>query len=552
MQWLLELFIDQNSVPHTLLIISLVISTGLVLGRLSLFGIELGITGVLFSGLIFGHFGNQINAEVMDFLREFGLILFVYAIGLEVGPGFVNSFFLYGVRFNALAAGVVILGALLAIAISHFADIPVAVAVGLFSGATTNTPSLAAAQQILGGLPNITGETLKMPGLGYAVAYPFGIVGIILSMQLIKKVFKVNVETEAETFAKVQQDNAHIPVCQDLTVENTNLNQRCIADIPFFEGVVITRILHDGEVHIATPDSHLSVGDTVRVVGDKVPLKKLKMLIGPESTIDLQQMTKNLYLRRFVVTHKQAIGRSIGQLCLTHGVTISRIHRSDVEFSPTPDVHVQFGDELHIVGSQEALEAIEKALGNSLEELNHPQIVPVFIGITLGVILGSFPITMPGMPSSVKLGLAGGPLIVAIILSRIGNWGAMTWHLPKSSNIILKDMGIVLFLACVGLNSGDRFVDTLVHGDGFYWMGCATLITLLPLLTMAFVAQRFFKTNYLSLCGLLAGSMTDPPALAFANGLNPSAAVSIAYATVYPLVMILRIIAAQMIVLFII
>lgn len=551
MQWLFELFIDQNSVPHTLLIISLVVSTGLALGQLSLFGIELGISGVLFSGLIFGHFGSQINSEVMHFLREFGLILFVYAIGLEVGPGFVNSFFRYGIRFNSLAASVVILGALLAIAISHFGNIPVTVAVGLFSGATTNTPSLAAAQQILASLPDIDSETLKMPGLGYAVAYPFGIVGIILSMQLIKKVFKVNIETEAEAFAKVQQDNAHIPIVKDLTVENSNLNQRCIADIPFFEGVVITRILHDGEVRIATPDSYLFVGDTVRVVGDKAPLKKMKMLIGPESTIDQQQMAKNLYLRRFVVTKKKALGRSIGQLCLTHGVTISRIHRSDVEFSPTPDVHVQFGDELHIVGSQEALEAIETALGNSLEELNHPQIVPIFIGITLGVILGSWPITIPGMPSAVKLGLAGGPLIVAIVLSRIGNWGAMTWHLPKSSNIILKDMGIVLFLACVGLNSGDRFVDTLVRGDGFYWMSCASLITLLPLLTVAFVAQRYFKTNYLSLCGLLAGSMTDPPALAFANGLNPSAAVSIAYATVYPLVMIMRIIAAQIIVLLI-
>ncbi|MGR8942381.1 MAG: aspartate-alanine antiporter-like transporter, partial [Gammaproteobacteria bacterium] len=323
------------------------------------------------------------------------------------------------------------------------------------------------------------------------------------------------------------------------------------AQIPYFDGVVITRILHDGEVGIATPNSHLFVGDTVRVVGDKDSLENLKILIGPESTIDLKQAAKNLDIRRFVVTHKQAIGQTIGQLCLKHGVTISRIHRPDVEFSPTPAVHVHFGDELHIVGSQEALAAIEKVLGNSLDELNHPQIVPIFIGITLGVLLGSWPISLPGIPSAVKLGLAGGPLIVAIILSQIGNWGAMTWHLPKSSNIILKDMGIVLFLACVGLHSGDQFIGTLVHGDGFYWMGCATLITLLPLLAASFVAQQVFKTNYLSLCGLLAGSMTDPPALAFANGLNPSAAVSIAYATVYPLVMILRIIAAQLIVLFI-
>lgn len=551
MQWLYELFINQNSVPHTLLIISLVVASGLALGQLSLFGIELGIAGVLFSGLIFGHFGNKINVEVMSFLREFGLILFVYAIGLQVGPGFVRSFFRHGIRFNALAAVIVILGALLTLGISYFGNIPVAVAVGLFSGATTNTPSLAAAQQILGSLPTIDSQTLKMPGLGYAVAYPFGIVGIILSMLLIKKMFKINIESEADAFAKVQQENAHIPVWQDLTVENANLHQRSIAQIPFFSGVVITRILHDGEVSIATPDSHLSVGDTVRVVGDKAALENLKILIGPESTINLKQVAKNLDIRRFVVTNKQAIGQTIGQLCLNHGVTISRIHRPDVEFSPTADVHVHFGDELHVVGSQEALAVIETVLGNSLDELNHPQIVPIFIGITLGVLLGSWPIMLPGMPSAVKLGLAGGPLIVAILLSRIDNWGTMTWHLPKSSNIILKDMGIVLFLACVGLHSGDQFVDTLLRGDGFYWMGCAALITLLPLLMAAVVAQRVFKTNFLSLCGILAGSMTDPPALAFANGLNPSAAVSIAYATVYPLVMILRIIAAQMIVLLI-
>ncbi|MGR9085712.1 MAG: putative transporter [Gammaproteobacteria bacterium] len=551
MQWLFELFIDQNSVPHTLLIISLVVAFGLALGRVSLFGIRLGIAGVLFSGLIFGHFGNQINAEVMSFLREFGLILFVYAIGLQVGPGFFRSFFHYGMRFNALAAGIVILGAVLTIAISRFGEIPATVAVGLFSGATTNTPSLAAAQQILAGLPDIDSQTLKLPGLGYAVAYPFGIVGIIVSMLTIKILFKVDIESEAEAFAMVQQHNAHIPVWRDLTVENANLHQCAIARIPFLDGVVITRILHEGEVRIATPDSHLFVGDSVRVVGDKDALEKLKILIGPESAINLKHAAKNLDVGRFVVTNKQAIGQTVGQLCVKHGVTISRVHRPDVEFSPTAAVHVHFGDELHVVGSQEALAAIEKVLGNSLDELDHPQIVPIFIGITLGVLLGSWPITLPGMPSAVKLGLAGGPLIVAILLSRIGNWGTMTWHLPKSSNILLKDMGIVLFLACVGLHSGDRFIDTLLHGEGFYWMGCAALITLLPLLMAALVAKQVLKANFLSLCGLLAGSMTDPPALAFANGLNPSAAVSIAYATVYPLVMILRIIAAQLIVLLI-
>jgi len=551
MSWFIQLF-SQDSVPHAMLIISLVISTGLVLGRLAYAGVQLGIAGVLFSGLIFGHFDLSINPEVMHFLREFGLILFVYAIGLQVGPSFVSSFFKYGLKLNSMAAGIVLLGALIAVGISVIGNIPMPVAVGLFSGATTNTPSLAAAQQVLGSLPNMSSETLKMPGLGYAVAYPFGIIGIILSMLLAKRVFRVNVQQEAEDFALHQQQLAQIPVWEDLVVENPNLNGLSIKQIPFFEGmgVVITRILHKGEtdVDIASLDTRLMVGDTIRLVGEREQLQSLKILIGHDADINLQEMAKNLLSKRLKVTNKDTINQTIGDLCVRYGVTISRVLRPDVEFTPTSSLHVHFGDELHVVGSQDALNNIEKALGNSLEELSHPQIMPIFIGITLGVLLGSWPFYLPGIPSALKLGMAGGPLLVAIMLSRIGNWGMMSWHLPKSSNIILKDIGIVLFLACVGLHSGDEFLETLLHGDGLYWMACATLITLLPLLIMALVGRIIFKLNYLSLCGLLAGSMTDPPALAFANNLNPSAAVSIAYATVYPLVMILRIIAAQLII----
>ncbi len=522
-----------------------------MLGRLSLAGIQLGIAGVLFSGLIFGHFQITINAEVMHFLREFGLVLFVYAIGLQVGPSFVSSFFRYGLRLNGMAAAVVILGALITVLISLFGDIPMPVAVGLFSGATTNTPSLAAAQQVLSSLPNIDSESLKMPGLGYAVAYPFGIVGIIATMLVSKRLFKIDLASETRHFDDTQQQQAHVPIWKDLHVENPNLNGLSLSQIPYFEGmkVVMTRILHNGEVAVASPDSQLAIGDTIRLVGEREPLEQLKILIGPESDIDLNQITSNLQSKRLVVTNKEAINQTIGRLCLMYTVTISRIHRPDVEFSPSSAVHVQFGDELHVVGSLDALNSIEKALGNSLEEINHPQIIPIFIGLTLGILLGSLPLVIPGMPSAVKLGMAGGPLLVAIMLSRIGNWGTMTWHLPKSSNIILKDIGIVLFLACVGLHSGDQFVETLVSGDGFYWMACAALITLLPLLIVATVARVVFKLNFLSLCGLLAGSMTDPPALAFANNLSPSAAVSMTYATVYPLVMILRIIAAQLIIL---
>jgi len=551
MDWFINL-LTGDSVAHTLLVISLVISVGLALGEIPFFKIKMGIAGVLFSGLAFGHFGMTIDGHIMHFLREFGLILFVYAIGLQVGPGFVNSFLQNGIRLNILAASIVILGAVITVLISYFGGIEIPVAVGLFSGATTNTPSLAAAQEILGGLPSIDDETLKHPGLGYAVAYPFGIMGIILTMLLTKFLFKISIESEASSFIQSQKENANQPIWVDLKIENTNLDGLTIDEIHFFESmdVVVTRILHDDQVQIVNNLTQLKMGDSIRLVGEKNKLEELKILIGHESEVNLKDISSNLlFSKRFVVTNKEAIGKTVSELRTFYGVTIPRIKRPEVELTPNGSVHIQFGDELHIVGTEESLTKIEKILGNSLETMNHPQIVPIFIGITLGVILGSWPFFIPGIPSAIKLGLAGGPLIVAILLSRVGNWGTMTWHLPKSSNIILKDIGIVLFLACVGLHSGDQFVNTLVNGDGFYWMACSILITLLPLIIVAFIAKGLYKLNYLSVCGLLAGSMTDPPALAFANSLSNSSAVSIAYATVYPLVMILRIISAQLIIL---
>jgi len=550
MDWFINL-LTGDSVAHTLLVISLVISVGLALGEIPIFKIKMGIAGVLFSGLAFGHFGMTIDGHIMHFLREFGLILFVYAIGLQVGPGFVNSFLQNGIRLNIMAASIVILGAVITVLISYFGGIEIPVAVGLFSGATTNTPSLAAAQEILGGLPMIDDETLKHPGLGYAVAYPFGIMGIILTMLLTKFIFKVNIQSAESSFKQSQKENANQPIWVDLKIENTNLDGLTIDEIHFFESmdVVVTRILHDGQVKVVNNLTQLTMGDSIRLVGERKKLEELKMLIGHESDVNLKDISSNLlFSKRFVVTNKEAIGKTVGELRTFYGVTIPRIKRPEVELTPNGSVHIHFGDELHVVGTEESLTKIELVLGNSLETMNHPQIVPIFIGITLGVILGSWPFFIPGIPSAIKLGLAGGPLIIAIILSRIGNWGTMTWHLPKSSNIILKDIGIVLFLACVGLHSGDQFVNTLINGDGFYWMACSVLITLLPLLIVAFVAKGIYKTNYLSVCGLLAGSMTDPPALAFANSLSSSSAVSIAYATVYPLVMILRIISAQLII----
>ncbi len=550
MNWLYQL-ITEPSVPHSLLIISLVISIGLAFGQIPFFKVRLGIAGVLFSGLAFGHFNITIDPHIMHFLREFGLILFVYAIGLHVGPGFVNSFLHSGVQLNIMAASIVLLGALITVVIIHFSGINIAVAVGLFSGATTNTPALAAAQEVLAHIPNIDTETLKMPGLGYAVAYPFGIIGIIISMLLIKRLFSINISSEATAFLKSQQQHTQRPIWKDLTIENPNINGLTIAEIPFFDAtnVIVTRILHNGTVNLVTNDTQFALGDSIRIVGTHSNLNKIKILIGPISEQELNSFSDTLHGKRIIVTNKEAIGKSVGELHTFYGIIISRIHRPEIEFVPHNATHIHFGDELYVVASEEALEKITSVLGNSIETLNTPQIIPIFIGITLGVILGSWPFYFPGIPSAIKLGLAGGPLIVAILLSQIPSWGTMSWHLPKSSNLILKDIGIVLFLACVGLYSGDHFVSTLTEGDGFYWMFYAIFITLIPLILVAFIGRYFYNVNFLSLCGLLAGSMTDPPALAFANSLNSSSAVATSYATVYPLVMILRIIVSQVLIL---
>ncbi|WP_305907048.1 putative transporter [Methylomarinum sp. Ch1-1] len=542
---------DEHSISYSILILSLVISFGLALGQIPLFRLKLGIAGVLFSGIVFSHFGYTLDGHLMHFIREFGLILFVYAIGLQVGPGFVNSFLHNGISLNLMAAGIVLLGAVVTLLISQFGGIEIPVAVGLFSGATTNTPSLATAQEILGQLPGVDADTLKQPGLGYAVAYPFGVIGIILSMLVIKHFFAINVEGEAKNFDKQQRQSANRSISKDLIIENPNLNGLTIAQIPFFDAMsaIVTRIAHQDKVSIVSSETMLQTGDSIRLVGKPKNIDKLKILIGPDSPVNLNEISNSLHLQRFVVTNKEAIGKTIDELRTYYAVTISRIQRPEVEIIPNKSTRIHFGDELHVIGSKEALNNIEKVLGNSLEKINHPQVMPIFIGITLGVILGSWPLYIPGIPSAVKLGLAGGPLIMAIVLSRVDSWGTMTWQMPKSSNIILKDIGIVLFLACVGLNAGDQFLATLVEGDGLKWLGFAVLITLLPLLIVAMIARLYLRLNFLSICGLLAGSMTDPPALAFANGFSPSSAVAIAYATVYPLVMILRIISAQLIIL---
>ena len=576
MQWLTQLF-QGHGVASTVLVISMVVALGLAIGSIKIKNVSLGIAGVLFSGLLFGHFKEYFtineNHDVIEFCREFGLILFVYSVGMQVGPGFLASLRRDGLPLNMMAAGIVLIGAAITLLVSLVGGVPVEAAVGLFSGATTNTPSLAAAGAAIRDMLATSGATddvrktaEAMPGLGYAVAYPFGVLGIIIAMVLMRVLFKVDVPRE-EASLKASLQNGSKLTRANLRVTNPNLDGKAIREIPLLSGaagseerdgvpssgIVVSRVLHNGHgtVTIPKPETAVRLGDTLLAVGTPTELDQLRLIVGQESEHDLRELPSKITTRRVLVTRGGALGKTLAELDFVHrfGAQVTRVSRADVEFTPTQGYALQYGDTVVVVGSEGAIADVSTELGNSTKAMSHPQMVPIFVGITLGVILGSWPVTVPGIPAPVKLGLAGGPLLVAIVLSRIGRVGPLIWHLPIAANFMMRELGITLFLACVGIKSGDRFLATLTQGPGLYWMGLAALITIAPLLIVALFARLYMKVNYLSICGLLSGSMTDPPALAFANTVCGSDAPSAAYATVYPLTMILRVVCAQMIVL---
>jgi putative transport protein len=553
MNWFNQLIFGET-VAHSALVFSVVAALGLAIGAVKIKGIGLGIAGVLFSGLLLGHFGIRVSDPVLEFCRDFGLILFVYTIGMQVGPGFIASLRKNGLPLNIMAGSIVILGAIIALAISKFAHVPMPAAVGLFSGATTNTPSLGAAVEALRGIPNLPAGSGSLPGLGYAVAYPFGIIGIILSMIVIRGLFRVDLKKEtAELLAKAGVKATKLSHL-NLLVTNTNLQGKRLGELPFLNtlDVVVSRVQpRGGVVALARPEHVVGVGDTLLAVGPQEKLENLRVIAGDVSPTDLRKVDSHLTVSRLIVTKKDVLGKSIDELDFLekHDVTVTRITRAEIELSATPDQRLQYGDMLVIVGREDDIKDVSKLLGNSVKQLHHTEWIPVFVGIALGVIVGSIPVALPGVPAPVKLGLAGGPLLVAIILSRIGRIGPLLWYMPNSANFAIREIGIVLFLACVGLHSGEKFVDTLVHGAGLEWMALASLITVVPLLVVGLIGRIVLKTNYISLCGLLAGSMTDPPALAFANTVAGSDAPATAYATVYPLTMLLRVLCAQLLVL---
>jgi putative transport protein len=543
-----------SDIALTVSILALVAVVGLFIGNVKFRGIGLGIGGVLFGGIIVGHFVSQagmtLSSDMLHVIQEFGLILFVYTIGIQVGPGFFASLRVSGLRLNLFAVLIVIIGGLVTAILHKLFDIPLPVVLGIFSGAVTNTPALGAGQQILRDLGTPM-EMVDQMGMSYAMAYPFGICGILFTMWMLRVIFRVNVETEAQQHESSRTNGGALIKTINIRVENPNLHDLAIKDVPILNGdkIICSRLKREETLKVPSPDTIIQLGDLLHLVGQPADLHNAQLVIGQEVDTSLSTKGTDLRVERVVVTNENVLGKRIRDLHFKerYDVVISRLNRAGVELVASGDISLQFGDILNLVGRPSAIDAVANVLGNAQQKLQQVQMLPVFIGIGLGVLLGSIPVFVPGFPAALKLGLAGGPLIMALILGRIGSIGKLYWFMPPSANLALRELGIVLFLSVVGLKSGGDFVNTLVNGEGLSWIGYGALITAVPLITVGILARMLAKMNYLTMCGMLAGSMTDPPALAFANNLHPtSGATALSYATVYPLVMFLRIITPQL------
>ncbi|EHN3118061.1 putative transporter [Escherichia coli] len=543
-----------SDIALTVSILALVAVVGLFIGNVKFRGIGLGIGGVLFGGIIVGHFVSQagmtLSSDMLHVIQEFGLILFVYTIGIQVGPGFFASLRVSGLRLNLFAVLIVIIGGLVTAILHKLFDIPLPVVLGIFSGAVTNTPALGAGQQILRDLGTPM-EMVDQMGMSYAMAYPFGICGILFTMWMLRVIFRVNVETEAQQHESSRTNGGALIKTINIRVENPNLHDLAIKDVPILNGdkIICSRLKREETLKVPSPDTIIQLGDLLHLVGQPADLHNAQLVICQEVDTSLSTKGTDLRVERVVVTNENVLGKRIRDLHFKerYDVVISRLNRAGVELVASGDISLQFGDILNLVGRPSAIDAVANVLGNAQQKLQQVQMLPVFIGIGLGVLLGSIPVFVPGFPAALKLGLAGGPLIMALILGRIGSIGKLYWFMPPSANLALRELGIVLFLSVVGLKSGGDFVNTLVNGEGLSWIGYGALITAVPLITVGILARMLAKMNYLTMCGMLAGSMTDPPALAFANNLHPtSGAAALSYATVYPLVMFLRIITPQL------
>ena len=556
MNWFENLFVG-TGIAHSVFLIALVIAVGMLLGRIKIGKISLGVTLVLFVGIFFGALGMQIDPGVLHFIKEFGLILFIYAVGLQVGPGFFPSLKKGGLKLNLLAVLVIMLGVGVTIVIKYLSDLPMSTMVGILSGAVTNTPGLGAAEQTY---TDIMGTSDPSIAMGYAVAYPLGVIGIILSMMVVRAVLRVNIRKEEQDF--ISQDDAleHAARSASFVVVNPAIFGKSIMELlsSYFEhgDIVVSRHYNHEtqEITVATGSTILHEHDRVFVIGQPHELDHTEAIFGQRIDIDRKKWIptgSNLISNKYTITKKTLNGKRLGELQLRqiYGVNVTRVTRAGVDLVAHPSMRLQMGDQIRVVGSDASVNKVRELVGDSQKHLNEPNLIGIFIGIALGVLLGSIPFIFPGIPQPVKLGLAGGPLIVAILLSNFGPKFGIVTYTTQSANLMIREIGIALFLTCVGIGAGDGFVDTIVNG-GYHWVGYGFIITIIPMLIVGILGKKVFKVNYLTLSGVMAGSMTDPPALAYANGLTEEDAPAVGYATVYPLTMFLRVLTAQMLIIF--
>lgn len=554
MEWLDNLLFNPDSIAHIVLLYSLVISLGVLLGRVRIFGVSLGVTFILFVGILMGHFGFSGNLQIINFVQDFGLILFVYSIGLQVGPSFFSSFKKGGVSMNLMAAGAILLNiavmAVLWLLLFEKEDLPMMV--GVLCGAVTNTPGLGAANEALGQL----GYSGPQIANGYACAYPLAVVGIIGATILIKYLCRVNLAAEKDALAREETADRHEkphrmyvevknPALEDITLKSL----REMANRDF----VCSRILHDGTESLPNRDTVLHQGDHLLIVCASDEADAIITFIGRQVEADneFEAGHSPLVSKRILVTEEDVNGKTLSQLSLSgkFGVNATRIYRTGVELLARPDQRLQVGDRIRVVGPADAVDRLAARLGNSHEHLDHPNILTIFVGIFIGILFGSLPIVIPGMPTPVKLGLAGGPLIISILISRFGYRMKLVTYTTVSANLMLREIGLALFLASVGIKAGGNFISTVVEGDGLLYVLCGFLITVIPILCIGPVARYRYKMNYFTLMGMIAGTYTDPPALAYANQTAGNDAPALGYTTVYPLSMFLRIITAQVLIL---
>ncbi len=539
----------QVSIASTLVLYSFVIAAGIYIGKIRIAGVSLGVTFVLFVGILMGHFGYMVDSNVLKFVREFGLILFIFSIGLQVGPGFFSSFKKGGMRLNFLAVLVIVLNVAIVLGIYFFGNVSdISALVGVMSGAVTNTPGLAAAQQTITQMTS-TPEQANLMASGYAAAYPLGVVGIILSMFVIKWIFRINTDDEVRKIEQEQEDSHLKPFLLTCKVANTLVDGRTMAQLHdiVHTNFVVSRLMGaDGAVNIPKSTTQIYTGDLLLIVCSAQDADRFKAVIGPEVEMDWESTPTPVYSRRIVVTKSEYNGVALGSLRLHNGYKLNctRVNRAGVDLLAAPNLRLQMGDRITVVGNLEDIDRLASRLGNSMKRLNQPNLITIFVGIILGIILGSIDIGF-GM----KLGLAGGPLVVAILLSRFGYKAKLVTYTSSSASLLLRELGICLFLASVGISAGKDFAASVFNTTGMWWVIWGFVITVVPLIIVGCIARGHDKINLLSIMGLMSGGCTDPPALAYANNSTGNDAPAVAYSTVYPLTMFLRVVAAQALIL---